>query len=1651
MKSRMIFHSLLFVCLLFLVACNEDGGSNVDDIAGSLSDELSDSLSFEGGEVVEGAPPEGESGDGAPQVGAIEEAEELILGQAFPLHVKLANPPEDAAKKLVEGRSAKYTSVSDVAYTIIWVEGASRYIRVDTDLSLKDSGYWAELFGSLVENDDLKGKSFRVMVAFQTEDGTTGLYKVWSLTIMDEDAVDPEEIARGLDIPNAEIVGETAPLGKAGSDAPQIIGIRGPMELAPGDEFSLVLLTDYTDADAITHAILAVPTHTGYLLVQSAAEPVEDGFQVKVPGQVPEGMDIMEWTMTFMVALRNSAGTVGQYRDWTFRLVSQTTIIEPPDCDDDNACTTDTLLDDGTCSYEFVVCDDETECTLDLCNPDSGDCEYFLDVDTCLIDGECIEAGTISEANQCEACLPEVSTETWSANQGATCDDGNGCTQTDICQGNQCIGGNSLVCEDGNSCRESLGCNPDSGECEYSNLDDGTACTADDSLCTVDTCLEGSCVAGSRTVCPAQTGNPCQESTGTCVDATGQCVYDNVEDGTACNLDNDQCTVDTCQQGQCVLNETVTCEQSDDPCMVSNVCNPQSGTCVTTMLPTGTLCHPTGEENLCLKYSCSDEGACLADSQTTHIECPAPGPCWEEGSCNPTTGQCDFTPKAMETACDLDGTACTPDLCDGNGVCIAGDEITCTPPGQCQTGGTCNARTGECVYVDKPEGAPCDLDENLCTLDQCDGAGTCSTGESRECDAPGLCEESIICNPQTGNCDVTLKEDATPCDLDESLCTPDYCDAGTCLAGEAITCDPPQNDCLAEGVCDPLEGSCVYAFLEDQTPCDLDENLCTLDTCMQGACMEGDQVYCEASGPCMASDGCDPQTGQCTEHVLDEGTFCDDMDEGTYASRCYGEQCVGFDWKKLWSLNTSTYANYAYSQDANRLAIATYDGELFLLDAYTGLKVGPTFPKAPVDSYYSKLVYSADGSRIAVATESPTRGYRLFDANTGSLLRAKSLANAVDALMMNDDGSLLGVQNLYSSTGIQIFDSLTGVVLDAVQDEYGGTPEYFAFQPGGNNLVTNYGSQIFYWYWSDEEQSYTDSDSLEGIGYNVTGFYFSADGSSLLATTTGCSVLYSFSEEGGNPQPIDGDINAANSNGMPPSGFLEVCGNAWGAEQVAMSPSGDMGLFLAQVEGYMLGANKLAVDDVVAYFPLEQDYDGTDVRALFISNDGLYGVVEAGALRVYSLGEEMEANLIHETGIGGDGNSGYNEYNFRGDGQTVVGNNYYMAEIFDSMTGKSTESIPIRGQWDEISINSIAMHPSLDQLAVSISQQLYIFEKIEGIWGEAGYDMSGFGTEMVRYSPSGQWLARVRSEYQNGYLYTLDLFEPALILPSFTPQLTLGGGSMQISDVTFSPDESYISYLQESQLIITNLSDTQDTYFVMGQDFQGYHWFSDGARLLIYSSNEAGIYDFPAMTSTPTYFTPYADDVYLYPDDSLIMSLASGQLSFWEPRETTKPMSIWSDGQGSMYDGILSTTGELFMGWGEMNPAMYQHQAVQCVAQLDGMPCDDGNPRTVSDRCLSGVCQGTACECESGPCCDGCHFQGIETLCGIEQESLTCEDPDGCQGTWTSTMVTTYCSGSSAQCDGATGDPIEFTYLTCSFGNTCGAEPGECTRSTMCF
>src|SRR5207244_930161 len=149
------------------------------------------------------------------------------------------------------------------------------------------------------------------------------------------------------------------------------------------------------------------------------------------------------------------------------------------------------------------------------------------------------------------------------------CNDGNACTQNDVCTGGTCAG-TAFTCVAPDQCHQAGTCNGD-GTCSYANKpdastgDDGTAGTKND-VCTAGTC------GGTAFTCALP--DQCHQA-GTC-NGDGTCSYANKSDGTPCD-DGTACTKnDVCTAGTCG-GTAFTCA-APDQCHQAGTCN-GDGTC----------------------------------------------------------------------------------------------------------------------------------------------------------------------------------------------------------------------------------------------------------------------------------------------------------------------------------------------------------------------------------------------------------------------------------------------------------------------------------------------------------------------------------------------------------------------------------------------------------------------------------------------------------------------------------------------------------------------------------------------------------------------------------------------------------------------------------------------------------------------------------------------------------------------------------------------------------------------------------------------------------------------------------------------------------------------------------------------------------------
>ncbi|MFO0750970.1 MAG: hypothetical protein U1F43_35650 [Myxococcota bacterium] len=275
-----------------------------------------------------------------------------------------------------------------------------------------------------------------------------------------------------------------------------------------------------------------------------------------------------------------------------------------------------------------------------------------------------------------------------------------------------------------------------------------------------------------------------------------------------------------------------------------------------------------------------------------------------------TGGSCLGTPYTCN-----DGLACTVDTCKGDGTCLATIAGTClihrhllqrrrgarqrrqrlpssaTKSGLSQRGwypndgATCDDGAA-CTQGDHCSGSACGGaayscdDQNACTIDSCNGNGTCNHVQATDtCIIGGTCyaagtakpgEPCLACRPDVSPSTWSAVAPGSPCS-DGNACTKnDQCNAGLCN-GTAYTC----NDGLA-CTADACDGSGGCTATVNAGSC-----------AIEGACYSNGAL--KTAGGCLVCASAQSPTAW----YPNNGAACNDGAACTKSDTCLGSTCIG--------------------------------------------------------------------------------------------------------------------------------------------------------------------------------------------------------------------------------------------------------------------------------------------------------------------------------------------------------------------------------------------------------------------------------------------------------------------------------------------------------------------------------------------------------------------------------------------------------------------------------------------------------------------------------------------------------------------------------------------------------------------------------------
>jgi len=544
-------------------------------------------------------------------------------------------------------------------------------------------------------------------------------------------------------------------------------------------------------------------------------------------------------------------------------------------------CDVATAQDAWTPQPEGTPCtDDGFPCTVDTCDG-AGLCTHPLPDDICAIDDACWALGEPNPNNPCEICSPGDNQTGWTAlADGVSCDDGLFCNGDDSCQAGVCehTWNDSLPpdCDDGDvcsadSCNElagGYGCAHNFGAMNGEPCDDANPCS------TNDVCHNGACY-GAAVVC--DDGDQC--TTDWCDISDGQCKVTGLPDGSACTADDDLCTWDSCQSGVCTP-QPLDCND-DNPC-TDDYCDDSVGMCFNDPITgdgecDGNLCtYDRCVDGFCVAAG-AGENLCGQPFEAVSDPDYLQDDNCRDDVCNPATGQCN--PGGVQTGNDR------PILCadDYSSVCQdgPGDADGCCVIENSWAGSTCCGTpqppslnddpgwTGCCVrehwgpvsrYVRNPNGV-CEDDGLACTTDECSDGGTCvHVIAGNRCVIDNQCYRRGASNPNNP-CERCAPDPANPqsqvswtprgvgtaCNDNNPCTVGDQCtwnDTGDQIACEGTLADPfvicdDGNQCTIEH-CSVQKGGCYYINTPDFFGCDDGDSSTVNDVCLDGMCTHAD-------------------------------------------------------------------------------------------------------------------------------------------------------------------------------------------------------------------------------------------------------------------------------------------------------------------------------------------------------------------------------------------------------------------------------------------------------------------------------------------------------------------------------------------------------------------------------------------------------------------------------------------------------------------------------------------------------------------------------------------------------------------------------------------------------------------------------------------
>lgn len=233
------------------------------------------------------------------------------------------------------------------------------------------------------------------------------------------------------------------------------------------------------------------------------------------------------------------------------------------------------------------------------------------------------------------------------------------------------------------------------------------------------------------------------------------------------------------------------------------------------------------------------------------------------GTCDMTTGQCEFVPAEDGAPCE-DGLFCTDQDECLDGECVGGPLPDCGSSQDPCLQTICDEDEDECSVAPKPNGSSC-IAEDPCTSNAICQNGLC-LGAPKDCSATPVADcEVPVCDPMNGMCVPVIGNVGLQCDDSGDPCmVQKTCDStGACVGGVPKDCSAFTNGCN-NGLCEAGTGSCFSDPVPPGGTCLEATDTCNVGICdNNGACLPqatNDGGTCVDGSSCTVNDVCSAGT-----------------------------------------------------------------------------------------------------------------------------------------------------------------------------------------------------------------------------------------------------------------------------------------------------------------------------------------------------------------------------------------------------------------------------------------------------------------------------------------------------------------------------------------------------------------------------------------------------------------------------------------------------------------------------------------------------------------------------------------------------------------------------------------------------------------------